>query len=154
MISEFRDDYAFLSNFYQCPVYYNGIIYRNAEAAFQAQKSLDINIRKQFRTLTGAEAKRYGRTIAIRPDWEEIKLSVMYNAVLSKFLMNKGLKTLLINTNSEELVEGNNWNDQYWGRVNGMGKNYLGRILMSVRSVLIYEEQMHKLYSNHTEAVI
>mgnify|MGYP005981410963 CR=1 FL=1 len=37
IIDEFRGEYAFLSNFYSCPVTYNGESYLNSEAAFQAQ---------------------------------------------------------------------------------------------------------------------
>lgn len=37
-ISTFRGEYHFLSNFYQHPFPYKGLVYPNAEAAFQAQK--------------------------------------------------------------------------------------------------------------------
>lgn len=37
-ISTFRGEYHFLSNFYQHPFEYRGLVYPNAEAAFQAQK--------------------------------------------------------------------------------------------------------------------
>ena len=35
-ITSFRDAYRFLSNFYQHPFAYKGLVYPNAEAAFQA----------------------------------------------------------------------------------------------------------------------
>lgn len=38
MINSFRGEFRFLSNFYQCPFEYGGLIYSNAEAAYQAQK--------------------------------------------------------------------------------------------------------------------
>ena len=37
-INAFRNEYYFLSNFYEIPVTYQGITYQNNEAAFQAQK--------------------------------------------------------------------------------------------------------------------
>lgn len=37
-ITSFREEYRFLSNFHQCPFEYKGLIYPNAEAAFQTQK--------------------------------------------------------------------------------------------------------------------
>ena len=37
-IDLFREEYEFLSNFYPAKMEYEGIIYRNAEAAYQAQK--------------------------------------------------------------------------------------------------------------------
>ena len=40
-ITSFRDAYRFLSNFYQYPFAYKGLVYPNAEAAFQAQKCRD-----------------------------------------------------------------------------------------------------------------
>ena len=40
-ITSFRDAYRFLSNFYQHPLAYKGLVYPNAEAAFQAQKCRD-----------------------------------------------------------------------------------------------------------------
>ena len=38
IISEFRGEYYFLSNFYLAPVTYNGMRFENNEAAFQAAK--------------------------------------------------------------------------------------------------------------------
>ena len=37
-ITSFRDEYRFLSNFFQYPFVFKGLQYHNAEAAFQAQK--------------------------------------------------------------------------------------------------------------------
>lgn len=42
MIAGFRDDFRFLSNFYNAPVTYNGVTYKNSEAAFQAAKFLHL----------------------------------------------------------------------------------------------------------------
>ena len=42
VINRFGGEYSFLSNFYQCTVTYDGITYGSSEAAFQAQKTLDI----------------------------------------------------------------------------------------------------------------
>ena len=60
----------------------------------------------------------------------------MFDIVLSKFASNPVLKNLLLDTNNEELIEGNTWNDTYWGVCNGEGQNHLGKILMKVRSLL------------------
>ena len=57
MINRFVDEYYFLSNFYECPVEYNGIVYGNNEAAFQAQKTMDKNLRYQFSTLNPIDAR-------------------------------------------------------------------------------------------------
>ena len=36
MINEFRNQHDYLSNFYQSPVEYEGLMYTSVEAAFQA----------------------------------------------------------------------------------------------------------------------
>jgi predicted NAD-dependent protein-ADP-ribosyltransferase YbiA (DUF1768 family) len=39
-------------------------------------------------------------------------------------------------TGDEELVEGNWWNDTFWGVCNGVGENNLGKLLMKIRAEL------------------
>ena len=141
MIDCFDGKYAFLSNFYDNPVTYNGLTYLNNEAAFQAQKTLDEDIRKEFITLPPNLAKRKGRKIALRPDWEEVKDKVMYEICVQKFCNPKNdyLGGKLDMTGLEEIVEGNYWHDNYWGNCtcdkckNIEGQNKLGKILMKIR---------------------
>ena len=38
-ITDFRKDYFFLSNFYPCPVFYNGLMFPNSEGAYMACKN-------------------------------------------------------------------------------------------------------------------
>lgn len=54
----FRDKYDFLSNSYQAPVTYEGITYDSSECAFQAQKTLDNEVRKTFQHMTPIAAKK------------------------------------------------------------------------------------------------
>ena len=140
MIDCFDGKYAFLSNFYSSPINYNGLEYLNNEAAFQAQKTLDENTRKEFTFLSPNLAKRKGRRVALRPDWENVKDSIMYDICLEKFTSNKKLLGLLLETKDEEIVEGNYWHDNYWGNctcdkcgLHIKGKNKLGEILMEIR---------------------
>lgn len=136
MINNFRGKYSFLSNFYSTRVVYNGIVYTNTEAAFQAQKSLDPDVRMVFANLNASQAKKLGRSIQLRPDWEEVKDQIMYEIVYEKFSQNPDLLEMLLDTGDEYLEEGNTWNDRTWGTVNGVGENRLGKILMSVREEL------------------
>lgn len=136
MIKVFDGEYAFLSNFYERKVEYNGITYGSSEAAFQAQKTKNTEERLQFATLTPMQSKRKGRKVALRSDWEEVKLAEMYHIVLAKFTQNPDLAEMLIATGDEELVEGNYWHDTFWGVCEGEGLNYLGKILMKVREEL------------------
>lgn len=135
-IKEFRGKYYFLSNFSEAKVEYNGITYLNNEAAFQSMKTLNIEKRKQFANLDPSTAKRKGRNILLRDDWEKVKEQIMYEICKNKFLQNEDLKTKLLNTGNEYLEEGNKWNDREWGTCNGIGKNKLGKILMKIRDEL------------------
>lgn len=133
-IDVFMGDYFFLSNFFLAKVEFDWLVYPSTEHAYQAYKSTDPVVRYKFTTIpTAGKAKRYGREIAMRLDWEEIKDNVMYNIVFAKFSQHKDLAALLDATGDRKLIEGNTWGDVYWGTVNGIGKNRLGEILMRVR---------------------
>lgn len=136
VIDSFRGEYFFLSNFCEVPVMYDGITYLNNEAAFQAQKTLNKEQRLDFAMLNPSQAKKKGRSVSLRPDWEEIKINVMYEICKAKFTQNENLKRSLLNTGNTELIEGNNWGDKIWGQVNGIGENNLGKILMKIREEL------------------
>ena len=134
MISSFRDEYFFLSNFYPVEIKLDGIVYPNAEAAFQAQKTLDVEERRKFSMLKNpVQAKRLGRKVKLRDDWEEVKLDIMTEIVSQKFLQHPHLVEMLLQTGDEELVEGNKWGDRFWGVCKGKGENHLGKILMKIR---------------------
>lgn len=135
VIGPFDGQYNWLSNFYHCHVPLNGNFYRNAEAAFQAQKTLDPEIREEFERLDPLKAKRKGRRVKLREDWEDVKVKIMREVVKSKFMSNPELRNKLIATGDAELVELNSWNDRTWGVCSktNIGKNLLGKILMEVR---------------------
>lgn len=143
MINSFQKEYFFLSNFYEAPIKYDGILYRNSEAAYQAQKCANQADRKQFETLNATEAKKLGRTVTLRKDWEDIKVKVMREIVSEKFSQNQDLREKLISTGDEYLEEGNDWGDRIWGTVQGQGQNLLGKILMETR-----EREIEKNNSN------
>ena len=42
----------------------------------------------------------------------------------------------LLMTREAELIEGNDWNDYFWGQCMGVGDNHLGKLLMQVRKEL------------------
>ena len=141
MINEFRGNYHFLSNFYTCCIRWKGIEYSSVECAFQAQKTKDEELRKYISTLNSSQAKSFGRKITpIREDWEEIKVPLMENLIFLKFSSIPKLKIALLATGEEELIEGNNWGDIFWGQCNGIGRNILGKILMEVRTKIRLKE--------------
>jgi ribA/ribD-fused uncharacterized protein len=134
-IRQFHGSYAFLSNFHPCDIEFEGLVYPTVEHAFQAAKVLDTTVRLKFLKLTPAGAKSLGRRVALRSDWEQIKLSLMEMLVTLKFQQHTELQMLLLATAEAELIEGNTWNDRFWGvsLKTGQGRNELGQILMRVR---------------------
>ncbi len=135
-IRGFHNEYYFLSNFYASPIVHDGILFPTVEACFQAEKTLNQDIRLAISFCkTLSEAKYMGRSVNLRDDWEDIKYGRMKLFVNKKFKI-PALKKYLLATGDALLVEENTWNDRTWGTVNGKGKNLLGKILMEVRSDL------------------
>lgn len=141
MISEFRGEFAFLSNFYACEVEFEGEVYPTVEHAFQAAKTENPEERARVRSAkTPKGAKMLGRRVTLRPGWDYQRVDVMKELVRKKFHHPK-MREKLLATGDEELVEGNTWHDRYWGRCicpkhDGDGLNWLGRILMRIREEL------------------
>ena len=108
-IDNFREEYFFLSNFYPSKVKYDRIEYLNSEAAFQAQKCSRRSDRLEFENLNPSEAKRLGRKVKIREDWEIVKFSIMRNIIREKFNQNPDITLKLIETGDNYLEEGNTW---------------------------------------------
>lgn len=138
MINEFDGEYFFLSNYYPAPVIYCATTFGNNEAAFQAMKC-PYRI-ASFADLPPNEAKRLGRRVHLREDWEEVKDNIMYEICKAKFTQNEDLRQRLLATGDEYLEEGNYWDDKYWGVCGGEGQNKLGKILMRVRDELREEK--------------
>lgn len=132
-IDNFRGDYAFLSNFYASRVRYDGLVFPSSEAAFQAMKCTSLEERIAFTQMSAPEAKKAGRAAQVRPGWNEIKIHVMQEVVHAKFAQALGLQEKLLATGDRVLIEGNWWNDQFWGVCRGAGSNWLGVILMCER---------------------
>lgn len=132
-ITSFRGNFQFLSNFAVTPFEYDGQPYLNSEAAFQAQKTLDLKQRAKFSYYDPKTAKRMGRTVTLRQDWTNVKLSIMENILYAKFTSADWLREQLLSTGDRPLVEGNTWGDTFWGVCKGVGENHLGKLLMRVR---------------------
>lgn len=130
-----KDGYEFLSNFYSVLITYNGLTYQNSEAPFQAQKVLDDKDKIPFTVASARQTKSLGRMVNLRHNWELVKVNLMLEITRAKFEQNTELAEKLFATGNAMLVEGNRWNDTFWGidARNGKGENYLGKILMCVR---------------------
>ena len=151
IIDKFEGRWRFLSNFHPCKVEHQGIIYPSVEAYYVAMKCNNeqmLNGRHytigDFREMiarlpNAAIAKSLGKKMQVRKDWDEKKLDFMLYGVREKF-KNPALVELLLSTEDFSLVEGNDWNDKFWGVCQGKGLNHLGRILMRVRKEIREKE--------------
>ena len=146
MIDAFRDEYRFLLNFYKSMIVFEGDAYPTVEHAFQAAKTSVPEERATIRANANPVlAKRKGRRVTLRPDWEAVKQDVLRDLLRLKFA-DEELRLLLLQTGDEELVEGNRWHDCYWGRCfcakcGGTGQNALGGLLMQIRDELRQQAQ-------------
>lgn len=117
-ITAFRSEYDFLSNFYPAPVDYEGMTYPTVEHACQAAKSLDNTVRRKIQALaTLAAAKSAGKRIVRRADWFAVNLAILEALVQQKFTRYPDLGDRLLATGERELIEGNTWNDRFFGMV-------------------------------------
>ena len=141
VIGPFRGEYRFLSNFAPVIVELDGHCYPSVEHAYQAAKSTSYRVRMNIRRAkTPSLAKRLGRLVRLRDNWDEIKLGIMRDLVTQKFRDSFYAKQLIA-TGTTPIMEINNWGDDFWGvsSEGGPGENHLGRILMDIRRGLIEE---------------
>jgi N-glycosidase YbiA len=140
-ITQFSGPYRFLSNFWYAAVHRDGRTYPTAEHAYQAAKcAVPAQAIEIARVLTPSDAKRLGRVVKMRPDWDAVKLATMADILRLKFSWGP-LAARLIETHPRYLSEGNRWGDTFWG-INldtGEGQNHLGLLLMDTRAHLITE---------------
>lgn len=147
MIDRFEGRWYFLSNFYPSEIEHQGIKYPSVEHYYVAMKFDDEqfidgkyytpgDLRELISKIKDpGQVKKFGRKVKLRKNWDSYKLEVMNLGIREKFKSPK-LSELLLSTGDEELIEGNFWQDTFWGVCNGKGKNHLGKILMEVRSEL------------------
>lgn len=134
-----NEKYGCFSNFAHYGFELDEKWWMTSEHYFQAQKFYGTEYVEIIRLLDNPmKAAKMGRNrnLPLREDWKEVKDDVMRKAVYAKFSQNIELKNILLDTDSEYIVE-NTSNDYYWGcGTNGSGKNMLGIILMEIRDKL------------------
>jgi len=133
-----NDPYYELSNFAPYGLTADEVYWTTVEHYFQAQKFHDADYRERIRrALTPKDAKIMGqsRVVALRGDWDEVKVEVMHFALRQKFARPE-LRELLIATGDRALCE-NSPSDYFWGiGQDGSGQNMLGQLLELVRQEL------------------
>lgn len=148
MIKEFKGKHYFLSNSSNSRIEYDGYIYLNAEAAFQAQKNSSSTYKYLMQFQDANTAIKEGTKVKLRLDWEQIKDKIMYNIIKAKFIQNKDLQIKLLETNDKKLLDINDYHDNYWSkctcerciRTTTNNTNNLGEILMQIRNELKKEK--------------
>ncbi len=140
-VAGFTGEYRFLSNFWSCQITMHDLPYPSVEHAYQAAKAADPRDRPRIRfAASPAIAKRMGRLVPMRTDWENAKVPIMYALVRRKFA-HPDNAALLLATGSRPIYEVTTpWSDTVWGVVQRAGRfhgaNRLGRILEQVRAEL------------------
>lgn len=149
IISSFSGDHAFLSNFHPSPITIGERTYPTNEHFFQAHK-FRVGSREHqdvIEAKTPGLAKKVARgrhmTERQKAYWDRKKIGVMLAGLRRKFSDPK-LRRQLDATKDFYLIEGNTWNDRFWGQTltyesdrfelnEGVGLNVLGSLLMIVR---------------------
>lgn len=135
-----ENGFGFLSNFHPSTIYVDGKSYPTVEHAYQAYKTMDESSREIIRRAkTPGEAKRLGRCVTLRPDWEQVRLPLMREFVRKKF-ENPFLRPLLKSTGGAILVNVNVWGDTFFGVCRGIGQNWLGKLLMEERERILIDD--------------
>jgi len=138
IIGSFNARRRWLSNFYNSKVYFKNREYPSVEHAYQAAKATNEPDRRYVATAPGAEeARRRGRSIPCRGDFDSFKEWLMLQLLHSKF-KNPSLRKQLVATHPHELIHGNMHGDEFWGinRRTGDGENKLGKQLMLLRDLI------------------
>jgi len=138
-INEFKGNWAFLSNFYYAHFYVDEIGYATMEHWYQSHKTECMLERAAIvAALSPYKAKQFGRKATLIPNFDSVKDEIMLSGLLYKFKTLSELSKRLIDTGDTKLIEGNYWNDTYWGVClkTGKGENKLGELLMKVRDTL------------------
>lgn len=125
---------------YDCNIEFMGHKFKSVENAYMfAKRPNDVEWLNKCLSMSPGDVKKASRFISVREDWESVKLSVMYELLKQKFTQEP-FRTDLLNTGGENIVEGNRWNDTFWGvdvkATPNVGENWLGRLIMDIRTKL------------------
>jgi len=137
------EPYGEFSNFSPHPVKLKGKTWPTSEHYFQAQKFAGTEHEEEIRRAKSPMiAARLGRSREkpLRRDWEFSKEGIMRELLRAKFTQHLDLRSLLLSSGQETIVE-HTANDDYWGDGgDGTGRNRLGILLMELREELRTEE--------------
>lgn len=149
----FRGEMSWASNMYEVPITFDdtkhnlreiypqfkfdSLEYPSSEHLYQALKATNESDKELVRTApTPYMAKKHGRQIFSRMDWDSVKVDAMRLTLYLKFYQHPDLILKLVETGRTPLVEINWWHDKFWGVCDktNEGENWLGRLLMELRA--------------------
>lgn len=140
---QFRNKYAFLSNFHFSPITIGNYCFNNAEAAYQALKCKGYE--QRFVGLNAKAAKALGRRLPMQEGWNDMRIDAMRYVLQQKF-KNPQLMAQLQQIEGH-IQEDNYWNDTFWGVCNGVGENQLGKLLMEIRDM--NSKPQYRIYTTY-----
>ena len=136
---------AWFSNFkaFEVPMSYQGMTFNTPEHFYMAMKTTEIVLRRKISNLpTPAQAKKFGRTLQLRPDWNEYRLDIMEYALRYKF--GPGTKWLeRLRRENGPFIELNYWHDNFWGHCicnkckAKIHHNHLGKLIDKLQAEFI-----------------
>ena len=136
-----RTEYAELSNFTETKLHKDNFTFGSVEAMFQSYKPKDTSMRQMFQFVTASNAKRMGKSVELREDWEYVKYECMLTSLQTRYEQDEEFRNLLISTNDRYICEDTtSWHDNTWGCcscnrcTSKVSCNLLGIALMEIRA--------------------
>lgn len=141
---------GFMSNWYTCSFYDDGVLFVSSEQHFMYQKAMCFNdiyiAEKILATNDPGEQKHLGREISWyhHTIWTNVRFAAMVQSNRLKYAQNRDLLRKLLDTGTKILVEASPY-DTIWGiglreedddaldQTKWRGQNLLGQALMQVR---------------------
>ena len=139
MISEFKGEHSWLSNFEPVKITLKGVTYPSVEHAYMSAKSDDPKWKSFCSDAknTPGKVKRESRKIQLPKNWDASKRTIMGECLVKKFTQEP-FKSKLLDTKDQCIEEGNTWGDRFWGvdLITGKGENVLGEMIMIIRDFI------------------
>jgi predicted NAD-dependent protein-ADP-ribosyltransferase YbiA (DUF1768 family) len=158
MIERFRGEYFPFSNMYPLHEWIEadcGVLVPTSKHAYMANRFKDTRIQLAVAAARGLETSSaiYKDGLAAKKLAHELiaageklsaanpiaRIALMRRVVRQKVDKNDAVRSLLTSTDEQDIQEGNDWGDTFWGVSpvgSAIGQNNLGKIYMELRSEL------------------
>lgn len=139
------EPYGWLGNMSAYQVKHDAVVYRTAEALFQALRFDDPAIRKEIwiqksPMVAKWKAKKYSEKFTVEPKSHQDLANMKY-VLLQKATQHPDIKRWLLETGEREIIEDTTARrDRFWGAANvggqWVGENRLGKLWIEIRKDL------------------